>query len=76
MAADDFCHNFRIILPHILNCAGAYCMSDAKPLYRTTLPNGMEVAYVDKGTKNPLGLTRELYEKGGYSPAFDDLPQK
>lgn len=51
-------------------------MSDAKPLYRTTLPNGMEVAYVDKGTKNPLGLTRELYEKGGYKPAFDDLPKQ
>ena len=51
-------------------------MPDAKPLYRTTLPNGMEVAYVDKGTKSPLGLTRELYERAGYAPTFDELPQK
>lgn len=51
-------------------------MSDAKPLYRTILPNGMEVAYVDKGTKSPLGLTREMYEKSGYTPAFEDLPKK
>lgn len=51
-------------------------MSDAKPLYRTTLPSGIEVAYVDKGLTNPLGLTRELYEKAGYTPAFDDLPRK
>jgi hypothetical protein len=51
-------------------------MSDAKPLYRTTLPNGMEVAYVDKGTKSPLGLTREMYEKAGHQPPFDELPKK
>jgi len=51
-------------------------MSDGKPLYRTTLANGMEVAYVDKGTKNPLGLTRELYDKAGYKPPFDELPAK
>ena len=51
-------------------------MSETKPLYRTTLPNGMEVAYVDKGLANPLGLTRELYEKGGYKPPFDELPVK
>ena len=76
MPADHFRHNFRIILPHIFNCAGANCMPDAKPLYRTTLPNGMEVAYVDKGTKSPLGLTRELYERAGYAPTFDELPQK
>ena len=48
-------------------------MSDAKPLYRTTLANGLEVAYVDKGTKFPLGLTRELYEKAGHQPPFDEL---
>ncbi len=51
-------------------------MSDAKPLYRTTLANGLEVAYVDKGTKFPLGLTRELYEKAGHQPPFDELPKK
>ena len=36
----------------------------------------MEVAYIDKGMKNPLGLTREMYEKAGYQPVFDDLPPK
>ena len=51
-------------------------MSESKPLYRTILPNGMEVAYIDKGMKNPLGLTREMYEKAGYQPVFDDLPPK
>lgn len=51
-------------------------MSNGTPLYRTTLANGMEVAYVDKGAKNPIGLTREMYEKAGYTPAFDDLPKQ
>ena len=36
----------------------------------------MEVAYIDKGMKNPLGLTREMDEKAGYQPVFDDLPPK
>lgn len=49
-------------------------MSEAKPLNRTSLPNGMEVAYVDKGLANPLGLTRELSAEGGYKPPFDELP--
>jgi hypothetical protein len=51
-------------------------MPEGKPLYRTTLANGLEVAYVDKGAKNPIGLTRDLYEKGGYQPPFDELPTK
>jgi hypothetical protein len=51
-------------------------MADAKGLYRTTLPNGMEVAYVDKGVGNPLGMPRELYEQAGHKPPFDDLPKK
>jgi hypothetical protein len=59
-----------------ISSIGVACMSDAKPLYRTTLANGLEVAYVDKGTKFPLGLTRELYEKAGHQPPFDELPKK
>ena len=51
-------------------------MAETKGLYRTTLPNGMEVVYVDKGMKNPLGMTRENYEAAGYEPAYDKLPQK
>jgi hypothetical protein len=76
-------HLIRLVLPQFpdhfatdITSIGAACMSDAKPLYRTTLPNGMEVAYVDKGTANPLGLTREMYEKAGYQPPFEELPKK
>ncbi|MEO8530002.1 MAG: hypothetical protein ABI459_02160 [Deltaproteobacteria bacterium] len=51
-------------------------MAETKGLYRTTLPNGMEVAYVDKGFKNPLGLTREMYEAAGHQPPYEELPKK
>jgi hypothetical protein len=51
-------------------------MPDGKPLYRTALANGMEVAYVDKGVGKPFGLTRDLYERSGYQPPFDELPKK
>lgn len=44
-------------------------------VYRTTLPNGTEVAYVDKGGKT-IGVMRERYEEQGYKPAFEDLPAK
>ena len=51
-------------------------MSETKGVYKSTLPNGMEVAYVDKGVGKPLGIPRESYESNGYSPSYDDLPEK
>lgn len=51
-------------------------MSDTKGLYRKTLPNGMEVAYVDKGVGKPFGLPRDRYEEQGYKPDFDTLPEE
>lgn len=51
-------------------------MAESKGLYRTVLPNGMEVAYVDKGTKFPLGLPREAYVAAGHKPPYEELPEK
>lgn len=51
-------------------------MADTVGLYRTKLANGMEVAYIDKGVKNPLGMPKEAYEEKGYKPAWKDLPEK
>lgn len=51
-------------------------MSETKGLHRSTLPNGMEVAYVDKGVGKPLGIPRDRYEQQGYEPAFDKLPEQ
>lgn len=51
-------------------------MSEAKGLYRTTAKNGMEVAFIDKGLGNALGIPRERYESSGYTPPFDQLPEK
>ena len=45
-------------------------------VYRTTLPNGTEVAYVDKGNGKTIGVMRDRYEEQGYAPSFDDLPQQ
>ena len=50
-------------------------MSEAKGVYRTTA-NGMEVAFIDKGIGNPIGVPRDRYEANGYKPAFDSLPEK
>ena len=51
-------------------------MSETKGLHRTKLPNGMEVAYVDKGVGKPIGVPRDRYEAQGYQPAFDKLPEQ
>ncbi|WP_213546100.1 hypothetical protein [Vannielia litorea] len=51
-------------------------MSEATGVYRTTHSSGMEVAFIDKGVGNPIGIPRERYESNGYKPAFDELPQK
>lgn len=51
-------------------------MSETKGLHRTKLPNGMEVAYVDKGVGKPIGVPRDRYEAQGYQPAFDTLPEQ
>jgi len=51
-------------------------MSQTTGLYRTTLPNGSEVAYVDKGVGKPFGILRDRYETEGYTPAFEELPEK
>jgi len=48
----------------------------AKGLHRKTLPNGTEVAYIDKGVGSPLGILRDRYEEQGYEPAFEKLPEK
>ena len=48
----------------------------AKGLHRATLPNGMEVAYIDKGVGKPLGIPRDRYEEQGYEPAYEELPVK
>ena len=45
-------------------------------LYRTKLPNGTDVAYVDKGQGKTIGLTRESYEQKGYQPDFEALPEQ
>ena len=45
-------------------------------LYRTTLPNGSEVAYVEKAEGQTIGLLRDRYEAQGYTPAFEELPEK
>lgn len=46
-----------------------------KGVYRTVI-NGMEVAYVDKGVGNPLGIPRARYEEQGYQPPFEELPEQ
>ena len=51
-------------------------MSKNIGIYRTKLENGTVVAYVDKGIGSPIGVSRERYEEQGYTPAFDDLPEK
>lgn len=51
-------------------------MPESIGLYRATLDNGMEVAYIDKGAKNPLGMPRAMYEEKGYLPKYDELPTK
>lgn len=51
-------------------------MAETVGVYRTKLPNGVEVAYVDKGVKNPIGIARERYEEQGYKPPYDELPEK
>ena len=51
-------------------------MSEAKGLWKTTHPSGMEIAYIDKGVGSPLGIPRERYEANGYQPPFDKLPEK
>lgn len=50
--------------------------NETKGLYRTTLPNGMEAAYVDKGVGKPFGIPRASYEEQGYKPDYEDLPEK
>lgn len=47
-----------------------------KGVNRATLPDGTEIAYIDKGIGNPLGIPRARYEEQGYEPAYDDLPEK
>lgn len=45
-------------------------------VYRTKLPNGAEVAYIDKGNGKTIGVMRDRYEAQGYVPAFEELPQQ
>lgn len=65
---------FRMISPHCTSWERAGSMT--KGVYRTTLPNGTEVAYVDKGDGKTIGLMRDRYESQGYKPVFDKLPEK
>lgn len=51
-------------------------MSETKGVYRSKLPNGAEVAYIDKGVGKPLGILRERYEEQGYKPSFEKLPEQ
>jgi len=50
-------------------------MSEATGVYRTE-KSGMEIAFVDKGIGNPIGIPRERYEANGYKPPFEKLPKK
>lgn len=45
-------------------------------VYRSKLPNGAEVAYVDKGQGKTIGVLRDRYIEQGYTPAFEELPEK
>ena len=51
-------------------------MTETKGVYRSKLPNGTEVAFVDKGVGKPFGLMRDRYEEQGYQPRFEDLPEQ
>ncbi|MEM9318540.1 MAG: hypothetical protein AAGA70_05995 [Pseudomonadota bacterium] len=51
-------------------------MSDTKGVHRSRLPNGAEVAFVDKGVGKPFGIMRDRYEEQGYQPPFDELPER
>jgi hypothetical protein len=51
-------------------------MSETTGLYRSVHSSGMEIAFVDKGVGKPFGIPRENYEKNGYQPPFEQLPQK
>lgn len=48
----------------------------AKGLYKSKLPSGAEIAYVEKENGKTLGVMRDRYEEQGYEPLYDDLPEK
>lgn len=48
----------------------------ANGVYRTKLPNGSEVAYVEKENGKTIGVMRDRYEAQGYTPSYEELPEK
>ena len=51
-------------------------MTETTGVSRGKHSSGIEIAYVDKGVGNPIGIPRDQYEANGYKPSFDSLPEK